>query len=190
MTAWLRRQRRSGGARPQLHNPPILAKASGTFNPLCRVLCILQSLYLCAIGPMVVALIALHLARDTPCTSNCTPKQLYAWMRPEARTGTAAARWHIVGDSCPLWFVGPFQAPSWRAAAALTVSTAPAATHSVDDDSLHTCTGKCTHGATEPVYSVADGGFPFSCSACGPSPFATSFAITQATAVACSSSTE
>lgn len=28
------------------------AVASGTFNPLCKVLCILQSLYLCAIGLM------------------------------------------------------------------------------------------------------------------------------------------
>ena len=28
------------------------AEASGTFNPLCKVLCILQSLYLCSIGPM------------------------------------------------------------------------------------------------------------------------------------------
>ena len=30
------------------------AEASGTFNPLCKVLCILQSLYLCAIGPTLV----------------------------------------------------------------------------------------------------------------------------------------
>ena len=28
------------------------AEASGTFNPLCKVLCILQSLYLCSVGPM------------------------------------------------------------------------------------------------------------------------------------------
>ena len=28
------------------------AEASGTFNSLCKVLCILQSLYLCSIGPM------------------------------------------------------------------------------------------------------------------------------------------
>ena len=28
------------------------AEASGTFKSLCKVLCILQSLYLCAIGPM------------------------------------------------------------------------------------------------------------------------------------------
>jgi len=53
------------------------AEASGTLNPLCKVLCILQSLYLCAIGSMSV----FCLAEDTPCTSNCSPKQLYSWMQ-------------------------------------------------------------------------------------------------------------
>jgi len=54
------------------------AMASGTFNPLCKVLCILQSLYLCTIGPTVV----LRLGRDTPPVSNCSPKQLYSWIQP------------------------------------------------------------------------------------------------------------
>jgi len=127
MAAWPRRQRGSGGASPQLHNPPNLAKASGTFNPLCRVLCILQSLYLCAIGPMVVSLVALHLARDTPRASNCTPKQLYTWMRP--RRGAGA------GCSARTWSRGQFPAlvskwpvPGaflWRATVPQHASTAP-----------------------------------------------------------------
>jgi hypothetical protein len=56
------------------------AAASGTFNPLCKVLCILQSLYLCAIGlePVFV------LAMDTPRTSNCSPKPLYSWIQTAA----------------------------------------------------------------------------------------------------------
>lgn len=85
-----------------LHRATI--KASGTFNPLCRVLCILQSLYLCAIGSMVVALVASHLSRDTPRTSNCSPKQLYTWMRPDAqgqgrlqRAGTSCGTVSLVG---------------------------------------------------------------------------------------------
>jgi len=52
------------------------AEASGTFNPLCKVLCILPSLYLCAIGSLAVS----FLAMDTHCISNCSPKQLYSWM--------------------------------------------------------------------------------------------------------------
>ena len=56
------------------------AEASGTFNPLCKVLCILQSLYLCAIGPTAV----LHLATDTCRTSNCSPKQIYSWIQTAA----------------------------------------------------------------------------------------------------------
>ena len=59
--------------------------ASGTFNPLCRVLCILQSLYLCSIGPMLV----FCLARDTPCTSNCSPKPLYSWMQTATPPATS-----------------------------------------------------------------------------------------------------
>jgi hypothetical protein len=56
------------------------AAASGTFNPLCKVLCILQSLYLCAIGLKPVFVLAL----DTPRTSNCSPKPLYSWMQAAA----------------------------------------------------------------------------------------------------------
>ena len=62
------------------------AEASGTLNPLCKVLCILQSLYLCAIGPTLV----FCLARDTPCTSNCSPKPLYSWIQATAPWGP----WH------------------------------------------------------------------------------------------------
>jgi hypothetical protein len=56
------------------------AEASGTFNPLHGVLCILPSLYLCAIGPRSV----FFLAMDTPRTSNCSPKPLYSGMRSTA----------------------------------------------------------------------------------------------------------
>ena len=59
------------------------AEASGTFNPLCKVLCILQSLYLCAIGPMLVLLLGM----DTHPASNCSPKPLYSWIQ------AAALRW-------------------------------------------------------------------------------------------------
>ena len=92
------------------------AEASGTFNPLCKVLCILQSLYLCAIGPMLV----FRLARDTPCTSNCSPKPLYSGIRATARPGAVAHFGGGVRDSIPLaWAIpGPFLAPrprpGWR----------------------------------------------------------------------------
>ena len=69
--------------------------ASGTFNPLCRVLCILQSLYLCSIGPMLV----FCLARDTPCTSNCSPKPLYSWM--QAATPPATTHTQLRGGQYP-----------------------------------------------------------------------------------------
>ena len=62
------------------------AAASGTFNPLCKVLCILQSLYLCAIGLKPV----FFLAMDTPRTSNCSPKPLYSWMQAAAPRMTTA----------------------------------------------------------------------------------------------------
>jgi len=77
------------------------AKASGTFNPLCKVLCILQSLYLCAIGPTLV----FRLARDTPCTSNCSPKPLYSWMQAAAPQGQR----HTPGvqDNIPLLWTIP-----------------------------------------------------------------------------------
>ena len=67
------------GRVPRHHAPPLPDPASGTFNPLCKVLCILQSLYLCAVGPVPV----FCLARDTPRASNCSPKPLYSWMRDE-----------------------------------------------------------------------------------------------------------
>ena len=81
------------------------AKASGTLNPLCKVLCILQSLYLCAIGSMSV----LFLAKDTPRSSNCSPKQLYSWMqaaKPRQATHTAPYR-TVSLCRCP------FQGHSW-----------------------------------------------------------------------------
>lgn len=53
------------------------AKASGTSNPLCKVLCTLQSLYFCSIGSMLV----FCLVEDTPHTSNCSPKPLYSWIQ-------------------------------------------------------------------------------------------------------------
>lgn len=65
------------------------AAASGTFNPLCKVLCILQSLYLCAIGLEPV----FFLAMDTPRTSNCSPKPLYSWMQAAAPRMTTAHEW-------------------------------------------------------------------------------------------------
>ena len=60
------------------------AEASGTFNPLHGVLCILRSLYLCAIGPRSVC----HLVRDTPHASNCSPKPLYSGIQPAASRRT------------------------------------------------------------------------------------------------------
>ena len=65
------------------------AAASGTFNPLCKVLCILQSLYLCAIGLEPV----FFLAMDTPRTSNCSPKPLYSWMQAAAPRMTTTHEW-------------------------------------------------------------------------------------------------
>ena len=61
--------------KPQHHAPPCPATASGTFNPLCKVLCILQSLYLCAIGlmPVFAALPWIHLALQTAVPSHSTP---------------------------------------------------------------------------------------------------------------------
>lgn len=94
-------------------------EASGTFNPLCKVLCILQSLYLCTIGPMLV----FCLARDTPCTSNCSPKPLYSWIQVTAPQGPwhTVQRYGTVSLCC-----GPFQGTSWHHShpGALTRSTA------------------------------------------------------------------
>lgn len=82
------------------------AEASGTFNPLRGVLCILRSLYLCAIGPRSVC----FLAADTRRASNCSPKPLYSWIRAAARRrdhGTLPAYGTVAlgGD--------PFQGSSW-----------------------------------------------------------------------------
>lgn len=69
-----RRQTRRGGHTPT--KPPTAepVAASGTLNPLCRVLCTLRSVYLCAIGPAPV----ISLTMDTPRTSSGSPKQLYS----------------------------------------------------------------------------------------------------------------
>jgi len=83
------------------------AMASGTFNPLHKVLCILRSLYLCTIGPTVVLL----LARDTPGTSNCSLKQLYSWMRP-AEVQAAVAQQSGGRGQYPSVVVHS-RAPSW-----------------------------------------------------------------------------
>ena len=76
------------------------AAASGTLNPLCRVLCTLRSVYLCAIGPAPV----ISLAMDTPRTSSGSPKQLYS-REPEGPAGG--------GRRAP-WFTGlsPYRAGS------------------------------------------------------------------------------
>lgn len=99
---------RAERARRDLTAPPtaVAVAASGTFNPLCKVLCILQSLYLCSIGPMPV----LCLARDTPRASNCSPKPLYSGRQaavPQTR-GHTQASYGTVSLCC-----GPFQGPSW-----------------------------------------------------------------------------
>ena len=52
------------------HRSP--ATASGTLNPLCRVLCTFRSVYLLAIGPMSVC----SLATDMPGRLTYSPKQL------------------------------------------------------------------------------------------------------------------
>jgi len=75
--------------------------ASGTFNPLCKVLCILQSLYFCASGPTLV----FRLVMDTHHTSNCSPKPLYSWI-------PAAMQWRPchrqgVWDNIPLLWTIP-----------------------------------------------------------------------------------
>ena len=48
--------------------------ASGTFNPLSRVLFTFHSHYLFSIGPVLV----FRLVRDTPHHSSCSPKQFYS----------------------------------------------------------------------------------------------------------------
>ena len=64
-------------SRTALHTTVPVA-ASGAFNPLHGVLCILRSLYFCSIGPRSVCL----LATDTRRSSNCSPKPLYSRMQP------------------------------------------------------------------------------------------------------------
>ena len=72
---WGRRE----GLQPKATAPltTVPAKASGTSNPLCKVLCTLQSLYFCTIGSMLVFCLVV----DTPHTSNCSPKPLYSWIQ-------------------------------------------------------------------------------------------------------------
>ena len=103
------------------------AKASGTFNPLHKVLCILQSLYLCTIGPTVVLL----LARDTPGTSNCSLKQLYSWIRP-AEVQAAMAQQSSVGDSIPLLWSIPGHLPGATASKDKHCQSAPQPTALVE----------------------------------------------------------
>lgn len=195
-------KRRRGGHGPQLHTPPSHAKASGTFDPLCRVLCILQSLYLFAIGPMVVALVASHLSRDTPRASNCSPKQLYTWMQPDTqgwgrllRASTSCGTVSLVGVR-RIQRPVPGQ-PSWRATVTPPVSTAPPATHSVESSSYiggAPPLGRSSSAPRATAISIGKptAGIPLSArqQPCRPSPRSVSIAITQATAVACSSSTE
>jgi len=69
------------------------AAASGTLNPLCRVLFTLRSIYLCAIGPVPVV----SLATDTPRCSSCSPKQFYSWART---VPPGAVRAHTSARGC------------------------------------------------------------------------------------------
>jgi len=80
--------------------------ASGTFNPLCKVLCILQSLYFCASGPTLV----FHLVMDTHHSSNCSPKPLYSWIPAAAQRRP----WRTQGYGTISLSCGPFQGASWR----------------------------------------------------------------------------
>jgi len=75
--------------------------ASGTLNPLCRVLSTLRSVYLCAIGPAPI----ISLTTDTPRGSNCSPKQFYSW----ARMGPLAAVRHAMWHGAVTLYCEPFQ---------------------------------------------------------------------------------
>lgn len=95
------------------------AAASGTFNPLCKVLCILQSLYLCAIGLKPVFVLAM----DTPRTSNCSPKPLYSWM-PAAAPRTTAAHGGVQDSILLSWTIPGRFLVQWPPGAAATRSIA------------------------------------------------------------------
>lgn len=62
---------------PATHMP---TTASGTLSSLCRVLCTLRSLYLCAIGLTRV----FSLTRDTPGSSGSNRKEPYSCTKPES----------------------------------------------------------------------------------------------------------
>jgi len=98
LTAWVQ-------VEPWHHPPLFLLRLQALFNPLCKVLCILQSLYLCSIGPMSVG----FLVRDTPHTSNCSPKPLYSWI-PAATSGWPQHT--STYGTVSLWS-GPFQVTLW-----------------------------------------------------------------------------
>ena len=150
----------------------IPAEASGTFNPLHGVLCILRSLYLCSIGPRSVLLLAM----DTHRTSNCSPKPLYSWMwtaTPQVDPSTRVPPYRTVSSSC-----GPFQDSPW-----------------CWDHPGHSRPLRCPQhllwNPGKPIPRRRRGGRGF----CG-IPFrksrdsASSLAVTAAIAVACASSTE
>ena len=79
--------RRSRGDKPTALHTTVPVAASGAFNPLHGVLCILRSLYFCAIGPRSVCC----LATDTRRSSNCSPKPFYSRIRP-ATSGRVSVR--------------------------------------------------------------------------------------------------
>jgi hypothetical protein len=86
--------------KPTALHTTVPVAASGAFNPLHGVLCILRSLYFCAIGPRSVCLLAM----DTHRSSNCSPKPLYSGMRP-ATPRRVPVHGRIIRDSLPvLWF--------------------------------------------------------------------------------------
>jgi len=138
--------------------------ASGTFNPLHGVLCILRSLYLCAIGPRSVC----FLATDTRRTSNCSPKPLYSGMRAHQSPDGPAHTLYQTGQS-PSVVVRSRTLPG----ALVTETRLPAPQPTASEDNFH----------REPV------AIPFRKSHLGWY-LARSFAITAAIAVACISSTE
>lgn len=86
------------GAVGERQRPTAPTAASGTFNPLCRVLCTIRSLYLSAVGPVFI----LSLATDTPCGSDYTPKQTYSVAQPGMHSGRGAAVIRIVRDYHPV----------------------------------------------------------------------------------------
>lgn len=142
------------------------AEASGTFNPLCKVLCILQSLYLCAIGPMSVC----FLARDTP-RGFKLQSQATLLLDPSSNIRMTTAH-STVRDSIPLARTIPGRLLAHGQATTSPQgpqSTASAETH---ESRSHTLCGQGI-GLFGARLSVAD-----------------SFAITEAIAVACASSTE